>query len=546
MYLLSAKEVVRSWFADKEFCDNIHMDMDVSINAYRKSKDFERINRGDALHNRWPPGMLDAPDSILLGCCCDGCQAHSSSTQGHTGVAIRCLDLPPAMVSKKKFIAPVMFVDPPEPHDLDRVMQELLSELRQLALEGIAVETAYGEKKLVKAVLVEWTLDSRGGQKLEQRGGAGKKRPCSICSALAMLTMPGCAHPYIGGYHTTVPLFLPNGITDDVHIGDDGLYYSEQAYMDRGVIVDRMIREARDAPRGERLPAARLKEARTSSGINRTSLVMNELAWLSGMYNKAFIDCMTSWVSFTAINLFIYTRSLDVETLCASMTGPTAFPAAYLHTMLLGLTKQFWRGFHETYKAGAFKLLKLQDERRKFVGLPSEYNRPLKVVVPSSTMSSKDATIMSGWICEHVWHHSETFSLLISGPVFSAPDLEGDELEGVALQTLSLMPIFHHMWQRLQGATTFLLRGAMIRATQGMPPQEVEHINLKIKRGRVRYAADIRVFAILVEKFLGVKYCKYVLHIAVCRIVRHLSERGHTLNENYMEQFMGDLKGGVR
>ena len=63
------------------------------------------------------------------------------------------------MVSKKKFIAPDMFVDPLEPHDFDRVMQELLSELRKLSLEGIAVKRAYGEKKLVKAVWLSghWT-----------------------------------------------------------------------------------------------------------------------------------------------------------------------------------------------------------------------------------------------------------------------------------------------------------------------------------------------------------------------------------------------------
>eukprot|EP00951_Prasinocladus_malaysianus_P025116 scaffold219363_cov28-Prasinocladus_malaysianus.AAC.1 len=81
---------------------------------------------------------------------------------------MRCLDLAPALVTAKRFMA--SFVDihrPPMPKDLDRVLVELLEELRDLAVDGIRVTLPNGVRKRIRAVLKEWVTVSRGGEKLE-------------------------------------------------------------------------------------------------------------------------------------------------------------------------------------------------------------------------------------------------------------------------------------------------------------------------------------------------------------------------------------------
>ena len=53
----------------------------------------------------------------------------------------------------------------------------------------------------------------------------------------------------------------------------------------------------------------------------------------------------------------------------------TAFPSAFLHTSLLGLLQDHYNTFAKVFKAGAYKALKRETSRLRFVGLPSEYNR---------------------------------------------------------------------------------------------------------------------------------------------------------------------------
>ena len=90
---------------------------------------------------------------------------------------MRCLDLPPSIVFKRAFVMPLAFFGPPEPKDLDRCLAELLGSLKALALDGVKFKDAYGLDRVVYAMVVEWTCDSRGREKVEQRGGANKKMP---------------------------------------------------------------------------------------------------------------------------------------------------------------------------------------------------------------------------------------------------------------------------------------------------------------------------------------------------------------------------------
>lgn len=52
---------------------------------------------------------------------------------------------------------------------------------------------------------------------------------------------------------------------------------------------------------------------------------------------------------------------------------------------MLGLTKLFVSFFVGKYKAAAFRSLKLEDDRQRFVGVPSEYVRGLEPVFPKGT-----------------------------------------------------------------------------------------------------------------------------------------------------------------
>jgi hypothetical protein len=57
---------------------------------------------------------------------------------------MRCLDLPTSHATKKEFVKPLLIMAPPESKDLDRIMEEILMEFQELALEGLLVEMPDG------------------------------------------------------------------------------------------------------------------------------------------------------------------------------------------------------------------------------------------------------------------------------------------------------------------------------------------------------------------------------------------------------------------
>ena len=71
---------------------------------------------------------------------------------------------------------------------------------------------------------------------------------------------------------------------------------------------------------------------------------------------------------------------------------------------------------------------------------------------------------------------------------------------------------------------------------------------LKIQRGRMRFQADITVYyGQLCEKHGSTKCPTPLLHyVLVCKFYFQMLLRGHPLNENWMERFMGSMKRAVR
>ena len=80
-------------------------------------------------------------------------------------------------------------------------------ELRDASLgRGVRVHLPSGEYKTVKVIAVSFTCDSRGKEKIDQKGGANNKLPCVICRLISMLREEGSTTCYPGGYVSVINL----------------------------------------------------------------------------------------------------------------------------------------------------------------------------------------------------------------------------------------------------------------------------------------------------------------------------------------------------
>eukprot|EP00951_Prasinocladus_malaysianus_P011715 scaffold86746_cov36-Prasinocladus_malaysianus.AAC.1 len=200
-------------------------------------------------------------------------------------------------------------------------------------------------------------------------------------------------------------------------------------------------------------------------------------------------------------------------------SGVTTFRAGYCHTMRLGIWKVRLRKCLDQYGNAVLKSLRLQDEKLQFIGLPSEYVGALKRIYPASTQDNWTTKPMFGWFCEDIWHYSESFMLVVAKPTKDFDlDINRSETD-ISVTGLAMLGNLDRIWKRLQGATTYMLRGIhrnirAVRADQAAIDQANELHELRYER----FVADIRT----VKRLLPTKCCKYVLHIAACRIPRLL------------------------
>ncbi len=86
-YLFSPSIGVRDLFLDKEFCDLVKKDNDVSMHSYRSSSDFKRIDRGGV---GWPPRLISRENTILIGLTADGCHMHTNAVRTGNSVFFLC------------------------------------------------------------------------------------------------------------------------------------------------------------------------------------------------------------------------------------------------------------------------------------------------------------------------------------------------------------------------------------------------------------------------------------------------------------------------
>eukprot|EP00873_Tetraselmis_striata_P005643 jgi/Tetstr1/425907/TSEL_016278.t1 len=230
------------------------------------------------------------------------------------------------------------------------------------------------------------------------------------------------------------------------------------------------------------------------------------------------------------------------------------FPLAPDHLCFLGLGKDFWRNFLDVLGHVGFRAMKQEDRRKALVLIPSNFGRGLRpsFAVSKKSKGSGKVTVLSGWVIEDCWHHSETFSLLTGGPLFEEARVKAimtaKELASPAvMRAVSQLGVLGHMYKRLQGAVWFVTRwGLQNVVTEEDGPDRKAQVDALTREGRTRYLADITVYARLAEGNGFVSLLVSNLHSAVCRMIHQMMACGHPLAELWMENLMGFLKAGAK
>eukprot|EP00873_Tetraselmis_striata_P044897 jgi/Tetstr1/465161/TSEL_009883.t1 len=230
------------------------------------------------------------------------------------------------------------------------------------------------------------------------------------------------------------------------------------------------------------------------------------------------------------------------------------FPLAPDHLCFLGLGKDFWRNFLDVLGHVGFRAMKQEDRRKALVLIPSNFGRGLRpsFAVSKKSKGSGKVTVLSGWVIEDCWHHSETFSLLTGGPLFEEARVKAimtaKELASPAvMRAVSQLGVLGHMYKRLQGAVWFVTRwGLQNVVTEEDGPDRKAQVDALTREGRTRYLADITVYARLAEGNGFVSLLVSNLHSAVCRMIHQMQACGHPLAELWMENLMGFLKAGAK
>eukprot|EP00873_Tetraselmis_striata_P028390 jgi/Tetstr1/448654/TSEL_035897.t1 len=206
------------------------------------------------------------------------------------------------------------------------------------------------------------------------------------------------------------------------------------------------------------------------------------------------------------------------------------FPLAPDHLCFLGLGKDFWRNFLDVLGHVGFRAMKQEDRRKALVLIPSNFGRGLRpsFAVSKKSKGSGKVTVLSGWVIEDCWHHSETFSLLTGGPLFEEARVKAimtaKELASPAvMRAVSQLGVLGHMYKRLQGAVWFVTRwGLQNVVTEEDGPERKAQVDALTREGRTRYLADITVYARLAEGNGFVSLLVSNLHSAVCRMIHQM------------------------
>eukprot|EP00873_Tetraselmis_striata_P040603 jgi/Tetstr1/460867/TSEL_006026.t1 len=497
-YVLSVVDIIKGWFRDPVWYACWKKGTDVSINAFRASSEAERLNEGGHGTGLAAGDFLHADNGIYT-LTDDGFLSHLRATQSVTGVGIRCEDMPPHMLTSRSNWHPVALIGPPEPPNLGKILLEVLDELAVLGEHGVRVTPADGGEQFVHKVFLGTGVDCPDGTRKVAPAGYAKDVLQRVDGVEKQPVRTGASCLLLSGDQILEQMGVIGQIEEDLAKSDlDG---DED---------------------GELSPAAR-------RAFNTTRL--EQAKQNTGCHGVCQVPVVLGYVSM--VNLF---------------------PLAPDHLCFLGLGKDFWRNFLDVLGHVGFRAMKQEDRRKALVLIPSNFGRGLRpsFAVSKKSKGSGKVTVLSGWVIEDCWHHSETFSLLTSGPLFEEARVKaimtGKELASPAvMRAVSQVGVLGHMYKRLQGAVWFVTRwGLQNVVTEEDGPERKAQVDALIREGRTRYLADITVYARLAEGNGFVSLLVSNLHSAVCRMIHHMLACGHPLAELWMENLMGFLKAGAK
>eukprot|EP00873_Tetraselmis_striata_P044169 jgi/Tetstr1/464433/TSEL_000106.t1 len=457
-YVLSVVDIIEGWFRDPVWYACWKKGTDVSINAFRASSEAERLNEGGHGTGLAAGDFLHADNGIYT-LTDDGFLSHLRATQSVTGVEIRCEDMPPHMLTSRSNWHPIALIGPPEPPNLGKIRLEVLHELAVLGEHGVTVTPAdEGEQFVHKVFLGTWLALAGYAKDVIQR-------------------VDGVEYQAV---RTSASCLLLSGDQMLEQMGVIGQIEEDLAKSDLDGDED-----------GELSPVAR-------RAFNTTRLA--EAKQNTGCHGVCQVPVVLGYVSM--VNLF---------------------PLAPDHLCFLGLGKDFWRNFLDVLGHVGFRAMKQEDRRKALVLIPSNFGRGLRpsFAVSKKSKGSGKVTVLSGWVIEGCWHHSETFSLLTAGPLF-------EEARVKAIMT----------GKELASPANVV--------TEEDGPERKAQVDALTREGRTRYLADITVYARLAEGNGFVSLLVSNLHSAVCRMIHHMLACGHPLAELWMENLMGFLKAGAK
>eukprot|EP00873_Tetraselmis_striata_P038065 jgi/Tetstr1/458329/TSEL_004294.t1 len=494
-YVLSVADIIKGWFRDPVWYACWKKGTDVSINAFRASSEAERLNEGGHGTGLAAGDFLHADNGIYT-LTDDGFLSNLRATQSVTGVGIGCEDMPPHMLTSRRNWHPVALIGPPEPPNLGKILLEVLHELAVLGEHGVRVTPADGGGQFVHKVFL--------GTHVEGPDGTVKVAPAGYAKDVIQ-RVDGVEYQAV---RTGASCLLLSGDQMLEQMGVIGQIEEDLAKSDLDGDED-----------GELSPAAR-------RAFNTTRL--EQAKQNTGCHGVCQVPVVLGYVSM--VNLF---------------------PLAPDHLCFLGLGKDFWRNFLDVLGHVGFRAMKQEDRRKALVLIPRRGLRPSFAVSKKSKGSGK-VTVLSGWVIEDCWHHSEMFSLLTAGPLFEKARVKaiitGKELASPAvMRAVSQLGVLGHMYKRLQGAVWFVTRwGLQNVVTVEDGPERKAQVDALTREGRTRYLADITVYARLAEGNGFVSLLVSNLHSAVCRMIHQMLACGHPLAELWMENLMGFLKAGAK
>lgn len=311
---------------------------------------------------------------------------------------------------------------------------------------------------------------------------------CGGCRLPATLRDPNTGKAYMGGYVEPVQCILDPDIgLEYVYADNPRLNLEHHEIMAQGAMVE----DAMKAIRNSEDNRARYLELKATTGCRGASMPITILEYTDA---STFLE----------------------------------YPVA--HCMALGLHSQIFKHMRDILGAHEFhNACRRADKRSSFILRPSAMKRPVKRILPESSLN-----LLSGYKVEDHQHSIECFHII----VFHRNFRRGPERDLFKCPKVTIDKVYHIYW-RFISCTMFLFRGAdRCVATIHDPIEVIERKNELIRYHRLNFDKDVEVLCKLCEATFGPTSCTPNLHSLHHMIRRLIEIKGHPTFEMIVERLV--------